>query len=141
MPPCKSIHKIATYMLSSLPFRMGRVTCVWLDASPPLKIDMTVLLLASSRSVASIMPKFGIFEVCISVEGTELPEYSVTIDEQSRTVTCWIPSEVGKVRAKISSDIVWAAAFLSHILSVLGVQYQDQEYRDSPYITCLRPFH
>lgn len=87
------------------------------------------------------MPNFGIFEVCISVEGTELPEYSVTIDEQSRTVTCWIPSEVGKVRAKISSDIVWAAAFLSHILSVLGVQYQDQEYRDPPYITRLRPFH
>lgn len=104
-------------------------------------IDATALVLASSRSVASIMPNLGIFEVCISVEGTELPEYNVTIDEQSRTVTCWIPSEVGKVRAKFFSDIVCAAGFLSHIPSVLGVQYQDQEHRDSPYITCLRPVH
>lgn len=45
------------------------------------------------------MLRFGIFEVCVLVEGAELPEYNVTTDEKSKTVTCWIPSEQGKVSA------------------------------------------
>ncbi|KAF9463929.1 hypothetical protein BDZ94DRAFT_1257779 [Collybia nuda] len=46
--------------------------------------------------ITSKMPSFGTFKACISVEGTTLHEYSVTTNEQSNTITCWIPSEVGK---------------------------------------------
>lgn len=40
--------------------------------------------------------------VSVALKGAEryfqtLPEYEVVTDERKRTVTCWIPSEEGKV--------------------------------------------
>ena len=37
----------------------------------------------------------------ISVDGKELEQYGVHLDEGKRGVTCWIPSEVGKVHPYI----------------------------------------
>ncbi|RDB28389.1 hypothetical protein Hypma_014895 [Hypsizygus marmoreus] len=42
------------------------------------------------------MPRFDIYEASIEVDGVNLPEYNVTTDEETKTVTCWIPSEVEK---------------------------------------------
>ncbi|KAJ7162080.1 hypothetical protein C8R46DRAFT_343171 [Mycena filopes] len=36
------------------------------------------------------------FSAWITIEGQEVPEYDVQISEDEKTVTCWIPSEVGK---------------------------------------------
>lgn len=44
------------------------------------------------------MPYFGGFEASISVDGVHLPEYNVTMDGGEKRVSCWIPSEAGKVR-------------------------------------------
>jgi len=40
---------------------------------------------------------FEDLQVWISVDGKELEQYGVHLDEGKREVTCWIPSEVGKV--------------------------------------------
>ena len=42
------------------------------------------------------MPQFDNFQASISVDGVDLPEYGVAIDEKKKVVTCWVPSEVGK---------------------------------------------
>jgi hypothetical protein len=44
------------------------------------------------------MPQFGIFEAAVVVDDLELPEYCIKTDHDTKTVTCWIPSEAGKVR-------------------------------------------
>jgi hypothetical protein len=47
------------------------------------------------------MPKFSYFDACVLVDGTPLPEYaeSQTVDAAGvTTVSCWVPSEAGKVR-------------------------------------------
>jgi hypothetical protein len=44
------------------------------------------------------MPQFGIFETAVVVDDLELPEYCTKTDHDAKTVTCWIPSEAGKVR-------------------------------------------
>jgi len=41
---------------------------------------------------------FEDLQVWISIDGKELEQYGVHLDEGKREVTCWIPSEVGKVR-------------------------------------------
>lgn len=38
------------------------------------------------------------FEALITVDNASLPEYQVAMSEDGNTVTCWIPSEEGKVR-------------------------------------------
>jgi len=35
--------------------------------------------------------------VWIEVDGKELPEFDVEVDEVAKKTTCWIPSEAGKV--------------------------------------------
>ena len=42
------------------------------------------------------MPKLGDYEAWIRVDGEKLPEYG--INSEATEITCWIPSEVGKVR-------------------------------------------
>jgi len=42
------------------------------------------------------MPTFGTINACIKVNGTELNEYDVQIDEKEKRVSCWIPSETDK---------------------------------------------
>jgi hypothetical protein len=38
------------------------------------------------------------FSACILSEGKPIPEYLVAVvDENPNTISCWIPSEVGKV--------------------------------------------
>ncbi|KAJ7267542.1 hypothetical protein B0H12DRAFT_114284 [Mycena haematopus] len=36
------------------------------------------------------------FAAWVSIDGTEAPEYGVEISEDQKSVTCWIPSELGK---------------------------------------------
>lgn len=43
------------------------------------------------------MPTFQAFHVTIRVDGKDLPEYDVQVDVDEKQVSCWIPSEVGKV--------------------------------------------
>jgi hypothetical protein len=43
------------------------------------------------------MPQFDIFDANVVVDNVALPEYDVATDTQTKTVTCWIPSEAGKV--------------------------------------------
>lgn len=38
------------------------------------------------------------FSAWIVVDGDPLPEYLVAIDDSAHRVSCWIPSEEGKVR-------------------------------------------
>lgn len=43
------------------------------------------------------MPKIGSFTSWITVEGVELEEYNTEVTDDGRRITCWIPSELGKV--------------------------------------------
>jgi hypothetical protein len=43
------------------------------------------------------MPEFGRFRAWVSIDGTEAQEYGVEHSEEDKKVTCWIPSEEGKV--------------------------------------------
>ena len=43
------------------------------------------------------MPNFQTFHARIKVHDEDLPEYDVQIDENEKQVSCWIPSETGKV--------------------------------------------
>lgn len=43
------------------------------------------------------MVQFGTYHVWIEVDGDELPEFNVDVEEDKKKVTCWIPSEAGKV--------------------------------------------
>ena len=45
------------------------------------------------------MPQLDSYEVWIQVDGKKLPEYGMHYSKADQTeITCWIPSEVGKVR-------------------------------------------
>lgn len=43
------------------------------------------------------MPDFQAFHAKVKVDGIELPEYDVQIDLDRKCVSCWVPSEAGKV--------------------------------------------
>lgn len=43
------------------------------------------------------MPTFGDFSAWIEIDEARCEEYAVEISEDLATVTCWIPSETGKV--------------------------------------------
>jgi len=43
------------------------------------------------------MPTFGIFEASVSIDNVNLTEYNVVVDAKKKIITCWIPSEAGKV--------------------------------------------
>lgn len=58
---------------------------------------------------------FNGVEAAIAIDGVELPRYRVQRDSLNDTVTCWIPSEAGKVRSRLSS-YMWFVLNLSHIL-------------------------
>jgi hypothetical protein len=50
------------------------------------------------------MPRYGAFDAYVEVEDARLPEYDVkeSVDKDGvPCVTCWIPSEAGKVRRAI----------------------------------------
>ena len=48
-------------------------------------------------SLLSTMPKFGTFHARIKIDAKELLEYDVQINGNEKKVSCWIPSEAGKV--------------------------------------------
>ncbi|GLB40683.1 hypothetical protein LshimejAT787_0805540 [Lyophyllum shimeji] len=54
---------------------------------PPLEIS-------SERVV--IQMELLAFQAHITVDGVELPQYDVKVDESTKTASCWIPSEAGK---------------------------------------------
>ena len=43
------------------------------------------------------MVNFRTYAVCVKVDDERLPEFDVEVDEGGKRVTCWIPSEAGKV--------------------------------------------
>lgn len=52
------------------------------------------------------MPGIANYSAWIEVDGKELSEYDVQYSDNGTRVTCWIPSEAGKVRfsASVSND-------------------------------------
>ncbi|KAJ7162089.1 hypothetical protein C8R46DRAFT_1222224 [Mycena filopes] len=47
------------------------------------------------------MLQFKEFSAYITIDGQPAPEYAVEVSEDERTVTCWIASELGKVRFSV----------------------------------------
>lgn len=43
------------------------------------------------------MPDLQAFHAEIKVDDIELPEYDVQVDQDRKIVSCWVPSEAGKV--------------------------------------------
>jgi hypothetical protein len=43
------------------------------------------------------------FSAWVSIEGKVTEEYGVEISEDQKSVTCWIPSELGKVRTGVAA--------------------------------------
>lgn len=43
------------------------------------------------------MVQFGDSSVAIVVDGEPLPEFDVKVSDDAKTISCWIPSEEGKV--------------------------------------------
>ena len=52
------------------------------------------------------MPKFQAIHARIKVNDEELAEYDVQVDENERQVSCWVPSEAGKVSASHAGSFV-----------------------------------
>ncbi|KAJ7646755.1 hypothetical protein FB45DRAFT_1019057 [Roridomyces roridus] len=50
----------------------------------------------------------GRFSAWIAIDGVELPEYGLQVTLDAKTITCWIPSEVGKARRLWSFLVVLA---------------------------------
>jgi hypothetical protein len=46
------------------------------------------------------MPRLGLYEAEVVVDGKALPEYSIVANEEKGEVICYIPSEGGKVKGK-----------------------------------------
>jgi hypothetical protein len=70
------------------------------------------------------MPKFSDFDARIFVDGTPLPEYaeSKTVDAAGvTTVSCWVPSEAGKVRRWSCSSMHYS----SPLLQAFSVRWTD----------------
>ena len=47
------------------------------------------------------MPSLGGLDAWIEIEGTKADEFDIRTDRKEEVVTCWIASEVGKVRSKV----------------------------------------
>lgn len=43
------------------------------------------------------MPNFQAFHADIKVDGNKLPEFNIQVDQDSKRVSCWVPSEAGNV--------------------------------------------
>lgn len=59
---------------------------------------------------------FNGVEAAIAIDGVELPRYRVQHDNLNNTVTCWIPSEAGKVQSMLSILVETLFINVSHIL-------------------------
>ena len=46
------------------------------------------------------MPRFKVFDVYIECGGKKLEEYDVRVDEDRKTVTCWVESKAGQVGSR-----------------------------------------
>ncbi|PFH48369.1 hypothetical protein AMATHDRAFT_5863 [Amanita thiersii Skay4041] len=42
------------------------------------------------------MPRLGTFEARIKIDGVELLEHEIEVDEQGKKVSCWVPSQARK---------------------------------------------
>jgi hypothetical protein len=51
------------------------------------------------------MLRVGNFKAWIIAHGEELEEYEVEVDTINKTATCWVPSDVGRVRHSFFSII------------------------------------
>jgi hypothetical protein len=58
------------------------------------------------------MPKFQTLHAGITIDGEDLPEYDVQVDDNGKQVSCWIPSEAGKVGTGYT--VRWRAYRLSN---------------------------
>lgn len=47
------------------------------------------------------MLSFNTVEAAVAINGVELPRHRIQYDNLNNTVTCWVPSEAGKVRPNI----------------------------------------
>ncbi|KAF8663512.1 hypothetical protein AX14_006981 [Amanita brunnescens Koide BX004] len=62
------------------------------------------------------MPKFQALHAGITIDGEDLPEYDVQVDDNGKQVSCWIPSEAGKnfsVRWSIAESLTIIAGYVT----------------------------
>ncbi|PFH48370.1 hypothetical protein AMATHDRAFT_5864 [Amanita thiersii Skay4041] len=64
------------------------------------------------------MPEYAHFEVEIKVDDKVLQEYAINVNDEAKTVTCWVPSETGKAFA------VWWKNF-NPVTDTIGQVYLD----------------
>lgn len=63
-----------------------------------LRLYMVTNPLASlPLTFTPIMLRFNGVEAAVVINDIELPQYQIEYDDANKTVTCWIPSEAGKV--------------------------------------------
>ncbi|KAK1231539.1 hypothetical protein PQX77_005331 [Marasmius sp. AFHP31] len=73
------------------------------------------------------MPKIGDLSASIRVDGKDLEEYDVQVDEANRTATCWIASEAGKVRFILEFPFGIESSFA--LTQTYAVHWTDQQYQ------------
>jgi hypothetical protein len=56
----------------------------------------------TGRVSTLIMLHWKEFSAWVTIEGVEAQEYAVEVSEDEKTVTCWTPSELGKVPAALT---------------------------------------
>lgn len=72
------------------------------------------------------MPTFQAFYVTIRVDGKDLPEYNIQVDDNERHVSCWIPSEAGKVSTDYTAPFVWLSDRLFRTFQSAGLPQSPQ---------------
>lgn len=66
------------------------------------------------------MPRFKTLCASIKVDDNELPEYDVQVDENDKQVSCWVPSEAGKVSTR--RRFIYALAYsLVSVFHSIGI--------------------
>ena len=76
------------------------------------------------------MPGIANYSAWIEVDGKALPEYDIQYSDNGTRVTCWIPSETGKVCPSVSQSqmMYWLIPDFRFLLSPIKAGFGNLEY-------------
>lgn len=127
-------------------FATGDMNClffldgsVWISKSERIRTDTNGLIttdeLSSDRGTCRVasghtvtdalswyhyhMPTVQALHATIRVDGKDIPEYDLQVDDKEKQVSCWIPSEAGKVSTTYCSKVWCLLTVYSELLSLL----------------------
>lgn len=104
MTLCDEIYVISLLEQEAPPFKLEpeleRCITKFGGSSSSLVAPCPLFDCRSLRLPAFVMPTYDDITITIQVDGADVPEFLVERDQVGKKVTCWVPSQIGKVRIK-----------------------------------------